>query len=79
MAETNEALIPDLVEWIAVLPRNYEDVMAAWRMSCPRLTIREDAVDQKLMAREHRHGIGTVVRITPSGRSLLTSAGRSPN
>ena len=27
MAETNEALILDLVEWIAVQPRNYEDVM----------------------------------------------------
>ena len=72
MAETNEALILDLVEWIAVQPRNYEDVM-------PRLTIREDAVDRKLMAREHRRGIGTVVRITPSGRNLLTASGRSPN
>ncbi len=53
--------------------------MAAWRMSYPRLTIREDAVDRKLMVLEHRHGIGPVVRITPSGRSLLTAAGRSPN
>jgi hypothetical protein len=53
--------------------------MAAWRMSYPRLTIREDAVDRKLMVLEHRHSIGPVVRITPSGRSLLTAAGRSPN
>ncbi len=78
MASANEALILDLVEWIAVQPRFYDDVMAAWRTSCPQLTIWEDAVDRKLVIREHRHGIGATVQITPAGRALLTAAGRLP-
>jgi hypothetical protein len=78
MAAAEEALILDLVEWVSVQPRSYDDVMAAWRTSCPRLTIWEDAVDRKLLAREHRHGIGAIVHITPAGQALLTAAGRWP-
>jgi hypothetical protein len=77
-AGANEALILDLVEWIAVQPRPYEEVMAAWRTSCPRLPIWEDAVDRKLLIREHRHGVGATVHITPAGQALLTAAGRAP-
>ncbi|MDA1098198.1 MAG: hypothetical protein O2967_04365 [Proteobacteria bacterium] len=73
-----EVLILDLVEWIGVQPRSYDDVMAAWRTSCPRLTIWEDAVDRKLLTREYRHGIGAMVHITPAGRTLLAAAGRMP-
>jgi hypothetical protein len=32
-----------LLEWIAERPRSYSDVMDAWRTSCPRLSIWEDA------------------------------------
>jgi hypothetical protein len=32
-------LILDLVEWVAEQPRAYEEVLDAWRTSCPRLTI----------------------------------------
>ncbi len=78
MAGANEALILDLIEWVAVQPRDYDEVMEAWRTSCPRLTIWEDAVDRKLVVREHRQGIGTMVHITPTGRALLTAAGRVP-
>ena len=77
-AGTNEALILDLVEWVAVQPRPYDDVMAAWRTSCPRLPIWEDAVDRKLLIREHRKGIGATVYIIPAGQALLTAAGRLP-
>jgi hypothetical protein len=41
----NKVLILDLLEWIAARPRRYEEVMDAWRTSCPRLTIWEDTVD----------------------------------
>ncbi|HET6487739.1 MAG TPA: hypothetical protein VFH83_15030 [Spirochaetia bacterium] len=63
---SNEALILDLVEWVAAHPREYSEVMDAWRTSCPRLTIWEDAVDAGLVARE-----GTVVRATSQGIELL--------
>ena len=34
-----EALILDLLEWLANGERTYEEVMDAWRTSCPRLTV----------------------------------------
>jgi len=75
----NEALILDLVEWIARKPRRYDDVMAAWRTSCPRLPIWEDAVARKLVTRERAGAGGPMVRVTGSGRSLLSAAGRMPD
>ena len=32
-----EALILDLLEWLATADRSYAVVMDAWRTSCPRL------------------------------------------
>ncbi|MDH3230470.1 MAG: hypothetical protein OEN55_11820 [Alphaproteobacteria bacterium] len=64
-------MVLDLVEWVAGRPRPYVEVMEAWRTSCPRLTIWEDAVDQGLVVREYCDGSGTFVRVTPSGRALL--------
>ena len=73
------ALILDLVEWVATQPRPYGEVMEVWRTSCPGLTIWEDAIDQGLVVREHKEGRGTIVRVTPVGRALLTEAGRLPH
>ena len=58
MTEANYALVLDLVEWIAIQPRTYTEIMEAWRTSCPRLTIWEDATDQGLVVREYREGVG---------------------
>ena len=74
-AET-DALILDFVEWVAAEPRPYTEVMEAWRTSCPRLTIWEDAVDRGLVVREHRNGVGAVVKATPLGLSRLVEEGR---
>ncbi len=75
--ETN-ALIVDLVEWVARGPRPYEQVMDAWRTSCPRLTIWEDAVDRGYVTRERQNGGGTIVRATPAGHDLLRRKARLP-
>ena len=69
-AET-QALVLDLVEWVAAAPRPYGEVMEAWRTSCPRLTVWEDAVDNGFVAREHRDGEGAMVRATDAGRAFL--------
>ena len=45
MSEAADALVLDLVEWIAREPRPYAEVIATWRTSCPRLTVWEDAAD----------------------------------
>ena len=34
------------VEWVAREPRAYPELIDAWRTSCPRLTVWEDAVER---------------------------------
>jgi DNA-binding PadR family transcriptional regulator len=70
MSEVVEALILDLLEWVAKGERSYEEVMDAWRTSCPRLPVWEDANDRGLVTREQVKG-RNIVRITPSGLGFL--------
>ena len=72
-----EALVFDLVEWVAREPRSYADVIDAWRTSCPRLTVWEDAVDRGLVKRETASGRGTQVVVTDSGRRFLRDQARN--
>jgi D-3-phosphoglycerate dehydrogenase len=71
MADTVvEALILDLLEWLASGERSYEEVMDAWRTSCPRLPVWEDANDRGLVRTDQVNG-RSVVRATPSGLAFL--------
>jgi hypothetical protein len=70
-----DALILDLLEWVASGERSYAEVMDAWRTSCPRLPIWENATDRGLITREHVNG-RAIVRLTPSGLALLAQASR---
>ena len=40
MAETTDALVLDLVEWIAREPRPYAEVLEVWRTSSGRRLLR---------------------------------------
>ena len=66
----------DFVEWIAASPRRYSDVMEAWKTSCPRLTIWEDAIDQGLVQRCRIDG-ELSIETTEAGRDLLAKTRRS--
>src|SRR4249920_1553033 len=66
-----DPLVLDFVEWIAREPRSYSEVIGAWKTSCPRLTIWEDAADLGLVARESVAGFGLVVKVTPDGMKVL--------
>jgi hypothetical protein len=66
-----EALIINLLEWLSSRERTYEEVMDAWRTSCPRLPVWEDANDRNLVLTAEANG-RTIVSITPAGRSLLS-------
>jgi hypothetical protein len=59
-------LTHDLLAWIATTPRTYRDTMEAWRTSCPRLSIWEDAVSDGLV--EIRD---STVLLTPRGEATL--------
>ena len=65
-----ENLIVDLLEWLAVRDRRYEEVMDAWRTSCPKLPVWEDANDRGLLMSVAVGG-SAVIRPTARGLALL--------
>jgi hypothetical protein len=69
----NQALVLDLLEWVGARPRPYAAVMEAWRTSCPRLPIWEDAVDHGFVVCRRRDGEGTIVEVTDAGRAFLAA------
>lgn len=69
IAVDNEPLVLDLIEWLATRPRLYAAVMDAWRTSCPRLPIWEDAIDLGLVA-----CVDDIVSATPAGLAFLRAA-----
>jgi hypothetical protein len=70
MFDAVESLTLDLLEWLASGERTYDEVMDAWRTSCPRFPVWENANERKLVAKVHVNG-RTIVRVTPSGLALL--------
>ena len=72
-----DALILDLLEWLSTRERSYEEVMEAWRTSCPKLPVWEDANDRGLVTREFIDG-RCIVGVSPSGRALLDSRKMRP-
>ena len=64
----------DFLEWIAAAPRSYSEVMAAWRTSCPRFPVWEDALDEGLVERAVGAGGESHIALTPAGRSWLTAS-----
>ena len=76
MGEETQPLVLDLVEWVARQPRPYVEVMEAWRTSCPRLTIWEDAQDEHLVRRFRDDAGVSMVAATDDGRRLLETSDR---
>ena len=76
MTNPLHALLLDLVEWIAKEPRLYSEALEAWRTSCPRLMVWEDAVDRGYVAREPFDGRPPSVKVTPLGQIFLQQNGR---
>ena len=70
MSEAVEALILDLLAFVAAGDRSYAETMDAWRTSCPRLPVWEEANERGLVTRIVRAG-APVVAITAKGRALL--------
>lgn len=70
MSDTIDVLILDLREWLASGERSYGEVMDAWRTSCPRLPVWEDANDRGFVTTMQLNG-RLSVGITPQGRAFL--------
>jgi hypothetical protein len=69
-----EALTRQMLSWLAERPRTYAETMDAWRTSCPRLSVWEDAMGEGLVSVTPRPGAGmggAAVGLTPAGSSRL--------
>ena len=75
MADTVENLILDLLQWIGPSPRAYTDVLEAWRTSCPRLPVWEEANDRGYIVRHRAPERGVVVSVSGAGREHLRTHG----
>lgn len=71
MADPVEPLILDLLEWIGPRPRPYREVIEAWRTSCPRLPVWEDANDRGFIEHHHVQGTEATVAVSATGRQYL--------
>jgi hypothetical protein len=75
-----EATMPDqpslimiqFLTWLADRPRNYAQTMEAWRSSCPRLSVWEDAIIEGLVRIENN--ANRSVRVTARGSAVLRQA-----
>ena len=66
VSDAVESLILDLLEWMGPEPRPYSEVLEAWRTSCPRLPVWEDANDRGFIARG-----GGLVSVSAAGAEHL--------
>lgn len=72
-----DALIPDLLEWMGPAPRAYSEVIDAWRTSCPRLPVWEEACARGFIERRHQAGTEAIVAVSALGRAFLRERDRS--
>jgi hypothetical protein len=74
MSQDITPLILDLVEWVDRRPRPYAEAIEAWRTSCPRLTVWEDAMDGGWIACRPDGTGGLLVAATPAGQQRRAAA-----
>lgn len=62
MPESGGPLTLELLNWVSVCPRTYAETMEAWRTTCPRHSVWEDALADGL------------VEVVDSGKTMGQSA-----
>jgi hypothetical protein len=66
-------LILDLLDWIGPNSRPYAEVIEAWRTSCPRLPVWEEANERGFLERRHEGNRGAFVCISDAGLEFLNA------
>ena len=76
MSEPLSSLMIEFLTWVADRQRTYVEAMEAWRSTCPRHTVWEDAIMDGLI-RVDRCGMvqESEVTLTPRGRAILDGSG----
>jgi len=67
MKDPVDALILDLLEWLGPNPRAYAEVIEAWRTSCPRLPVWEEANLRGFIVHHHREGKPADISLSDAG------------
>ena len=70
MNEPVSPLTREFLAWISSRPRTYAEAMEAWRTTCPRHSVWEDALINGLIQFEDAMNESKVT-LTPRGRSIL--------
>ncbi len=73
-----DALLLQLLAWLAARPRRYGETMEAWCTSCPRLPVWEDAVESglvEIVAGSEPGMRACEVRLTAAGQARLDGQG----
>jgi hypothetical protein len=65
-----EAQTRELLAWIDARPRTYAEAIEAWKTSCPRLSVWDDALIDGLV-QVSRDPNGAQVTLTTRGRDAL--------
>ncbi len=79
MPEPVTALTQQFLAWVALAPRTYGDTMEAWRTTCPRMTVWEDAVSEGLVRLENGGAMKDAkVVLTPRGQQALSARDGTP-
>jgi hypothetical protein len=74
MSEEPSLIMIQFLAWVADRPRNYAQTMDAWRTSCPRLSVWEDAIIESLVRIESN--ANRTVRLTERGSAMLEQTRR---
>jgi hypothetical protein len=75
MPESVSLLMVEFLTWVSSRPRTYAEAMDAWRSTCPRHTVWEDALVEGLIQVETGSTLPqSAVTLTPRGREVLGRA-----
>ena len=75
MPDPLDTLILDLLEWIGPDAKPYPETLEAWRTSCPRLPVWEEANARGFIEVDHRRSV-TFVSVSAKGTRALRAAHR---
>ena len=74
MRDPLDSLILDLLEWLGPGSRPYPEVIEAWRTSCPRLPVWEEANLRGYLAHPSAEAGVAQVAVSDAGRDHLRTS-----
>ena len=76
MPEPVSLLMIQFLDWVSSRRRTYPEAMDAWRTSCPRLSVWEDAlIDGLIQVEGGGPSQQSEVTLTPRGRAIFEENG----